>query len=291
MSEFITAADRERAQALLREGEALLWVGKPVPTGLSGVSRLYVIAAAAFVAFSCVLFCLFGRELPPVGLVMLGVFLLPELVLCIALPPVKYRQMSRWLYVLTDRRAIALRHDGVQAWPLAPGMVRDYKPGARGSIIFSYRKSVFHRNRPWLLEEGFLRCREAEAAMAILEQQLAGGARPPMASPEACAHMERVYRDTQAKQLAASPGLLAAQLLFTALLTTGGIFSLLWWWADLPIPLIIFITLIVLVAILIQAAQLRAYLYGKKLLGHPRATSCTMDCDLARKAQEKNAAG
>ena len=265
MSEFITGADRERAQALLREGEALLWVGKPMPTGLNGVSRPYIFAAAAFVVFSCVLFCIFGQELPPVGLVMLGIFLLPELVLCIALPLVKYRQMCRWLYVLTDRRAIALRHDDTQEWPLAPGMVRNYKPGARGSIVFSYRKSIFHSNRPWLLEEGFLRCREADAVMEQLGRLLSGHARPPMASPDAQKRMAQIFNESQAKRLAASP-VLSVWFTLLLLLGLGGLGAAPWWWSHLDFPLNAFMLFMALCLTLITSANLRTYFQGKKLL-------------------------
>lgn len=277
MSEFVTGADRERAHAHLTPGEELLWVGKPVPTGFQGLTGLLFIQCVAMALFFIIMLCLLapGMVLNPVGMLLCALFLLPELALGIALPLVKRRQMRRWLYVLTPRRALMLRHDGMREWPLAPGMVREYRPGALGSIVLGYKKSIFHSNKPWLREEGFLRlrCREAGEAMALLERLLHGQARPQMASPEALAHMQQRVNDATAEKLAAAPGLMAAQLLLTTGIALGSIFSALWWWAALAAPVGIFLLLFGGICLLFSAALLHTYRRGRLLLRERHTTA------------------
>ena len=266
MQSFVTGPDRERAQSLLEEGEELLWVGKPEAMGMGGLMRFCgVYPLVLFIALSCVILSPIVRD--GTSACRVGIFLLPQVALCITPPQVRSRQMRRWLYVLTNRRAMMLLHNGMKAWPLAPGMVKSYTPGAKGSIVFAYR--VFLSNRRWQQEEGFLYCREAKDAMQLLEKLLHGQALPPMGSPDDCAHMARVYRDARAKQLAASPGQ-AAGLVLALFLGLGGLFSAPCWWSCLALPVNLFALLFILCLCLIAAANLRTYKYGKKLLARSK---------------------
>lgn len=270
MSEFITGDDRERAQALLADGEELLWVGKPVPTGFQGRTRLYFIQCCALALFFTLTLSIIepGLLLTPVGMLLGALLLLPELALGMALPLVKYRQMCRRLYVITSRRALMLRHDGVQEWPLAPGMVKDYKTGTFGSIVLGYEKTLFYRNTPWLTEEGFLRLRSREAgeALELLESLLEGRARPQMVSPKALALMQQTVNDAAARKLASAPGIMAAHLLLSLLFALGSSFTALWWWADLAAPVVIFLFIFACISLLFLAVQLHTYRRGRQLL-------------------------
>ena len=261
---FVTAEDRKRAQGMLGAGEELLWCGKPEPSGLTGKALLYFFPGCACLLLCCVGVGILRHELfeYPVVLIGLGYFLLMGLVLCVLPPLVRRRCMRRWLYVLTDRRAMALLHDGVREWALAPHMVKEYRPG---SIVFGYEKNALLSNKPWLLEEGFLRCREAGVALELLERLLSGRARPEMVSPEALAHAVRVNDEARALRLAASRGVLV-MLGVRMLLALGGLCSAPWWLGRLDFPLNAVALILAHVLLLITLAELRTYRRGRKLL-------------------------
>ena len=168
MENFVTAEDRERAQGMMGAGEELLWCGKPDPNMLTRYELLYLFKVCVGVVACGGIVYMFAEEAisAPAALIGVGWFLLMGLVLCVLPPLARRRYLRRWLYVITNRRAVALRHDGVREWALTPYMVKEYRPGS--SIVFGYEKSVFFSNKPWLLEEGFLRCREAGEALELL---------------------------------------------------------------------------------------------------------------------------
>lgn len=274
MPHFVTAADRERLQALLEEGEELLWVGKPEPTGLMGWSRLCFWGGGSYVLLMSLMGCYFiFSHTPQAAALLCGILLLflllPGLALCLVPPLLTRQQTRRWLYALTQRRALVLRHDTLRDWPLTPHMVQDYTPGACGSIVFSYKPSWLFKNKPRVLEEGFLHCREAGEALEQLERLLAGRARPLMAPPAARAHMQQVFRDAQAMRLAAARGQYVLTLLL--LLIAAGCLGMSLWWRGQPEYLIRGMALILaLSAGLISAARLRTAARGRQLLARQR---------------------
>lgn len=267
-----TAADHACAQSLLDKGEELLWLSKPKATWMVGGSRMCFMLGCCLVLVGCVteiaghlcmpeLFCGFNFVVvAPVALC-----LLPGLVLGVLIPLVKYRQMGRWLYVITDRRAMVITHCDIKEWALAPHMVRDYRPEAPGSIVFGYEESWLMINKPWMAEEGFLRCSEAGEALELLERLLAGQARPMMAAAGDTARMKQLTDDAAAMRLAASPWTPAGWLLML-LVAVGGICSAPWWWACLGFPLNVFALLMACLLLSAGVATLCTYCRGKRLL-------------------------
>ena len=264
MENFVTAEDRERAQGLLGEGEELLWCGKPDPNMLTRYELLYLFKMCVGVVVCGGMVYMFAEEAiyAPAALIGVGWFLLMGIVLCVLPPLVRCRYLRRWLYVITNRRAVALRHDGVREWALTPYMVKEYRPG---SIVFGYEKNALLSNKPWLLEEGFLRCREAGEALELLERLLDGQARPEMVAPDALAHAVRVNDEARAMRLASSRGALV-MLGVRLLLALGGLCSAPWWLGQLEFPLNAVTLILAHVLLLITLAELRTYRRGRKLL-------------------------
>lgn len=275
MSPFITAEDRERAQAQLQPGEKLLWCAKPTPTGLMGYTRVRLILGSALMAVFFLGFFLspegrfFFNSIE--GCLVVAFILLPEVAICTILPLVTYHQMTRWLYVLTSRRALMLKHHAVKAWDIAPHMVKEYRPGKLGSIVLGYER-IYGNSSQKAREEGFLRCREAAEAMHLLEQMLGGQALPHIATPEEQARMAEVFNHAQDRLVASSPGF-AAGACIGCFAGIGGIISTPWWWGALPLPAGIFALIMAACIILISGAILRSYFRGKKLISQQKESS------------------
>lgn len=170
MREFITADDRERAQALLQPGEKLLWCGKYEPSGLNPVVVFEYGFAFCWNAF--ILTCFYLVVTAPEVNVTLLLFMIPFFLaggMMIRFLVLHWWHRRRWLYAISTRRVLLLLHNEVREYELQPDMVMDaYLPeNAPGDLIFS----VQGRER-----YGILRCRRADEALKILDSLLGGRA-------------------------------------------------------------------------------------------------------------------
>lgn len=175
MSAFTTGADRERIQNHLREGEKILWCGKP-EMGWWSKEVFFVMQGGAIVLlFSLALMQYGGEKAPHVE------FLLPLLatigVFCIiGAPTVRWLHRRRWLYALTTQRALLLLHNELREYPLYPYMTeRTHTPEqGLGDIVFERRKIMSPgRHEERFVEYGFLRIRDSAAVLRLLHDQIA----------------------------------------------------------------------------------------------------------------------
>lgn len=181
MDTFITGSDRERIQALLSEGEELLWISKPEVGATHGFP--HVIFGLFVVAFGC-LPLVVGLEPGAVTWAVIlfysffGLFILLGLGFLFVAAPLYVRHARQQVYAITNKRAIVLKHNGkLTEYPLAPYMVMEVRrPGKRpGALILGYEER--HTKYSTYMEGvGFLHCPEAETALNILQERLNGKA-------------------------------------------------------------------------------------------------------------------
>ena len=181
MQHFVTSVDRERIQALLSEGEELLWISKPDVGATHGFP--HVIFGLFVVAFGC-LPLVVGMEHGAVTWAVIlfysffGLFILLGLGFLFVAAPLYVRHARQQVYVITNKRAIVLKHNGkLTEYPLAPYMVMEVRrPGKRpGALILGYEERRT-KNGVYMEGVGFLLCPEAETALNILQERLNGKA-------------------------------------------------------------------------------------------------------------------
>ena len=181
MQHFVTSADRERVQALLSEGEELLWISKPEVGATHGSP--HVIFGLIVVGFGC-LPLMVGMEPEAVTWAVIlfysffGMFILLGLALLFVAAPLYVRHTRQQVYAITSKRAIVLKHNGkLTEYPLAPYMVQELRrPGKRpGALILGYEER-HSKHGTYMEGAGFLLCPEAETALKILQERLNGKA-------------------------------------------------------------------------------------------------------------------
>lgn len=180
MNEFITGTDRERAQALLAPDEELLWVGKPAVSLLSppNIFCLYsggIVIFVSLIAMQCETDDMIPMLIGSPAFVILTVVILMGIILLSA------RNSRRWVYALTNKRALVITHKGLRAYDIKPYMVlhsRVPKQGL-GKLVFEIEKDDESRE-----EWGFLRCRGLSEPLQLLEDMLGGHALESSKSPE-----------------------------------------------------------------------------------------------------------
>ena len=172
---FVTGMERDRMQSMLAEGEKLLWCAKPQERLLTfGAAHMFLFGGVFTVVPLVLLF--YGLPGMEVGaVVVLSGFALGGLFFMIGAPLLDYRSRCRWLYGLTDRRAILLHGKKKYEYPLAPYMALsvDVPEGKRGSIVFERREKGSGEGRH-AVEYGFLRTPEAAEALRLLREMLDG---------------------------------------------------------------------------------------------------------------------
>lgn len=172
---FVTGMERDRMQSMLAEGEKLLWCAKPQERLLTfGAAVMFLVGGVfAVVPLALLFYGLPGMEVEAV--VFLSVFALGGLFFMIGVPLLDYRSRCRWLYGLTDRRAILLHGKKIYEYPLAPYMALsvDVPEGKRGSIVFERREKGSGEGSHEV-EYGFLRTPEAAEALRLMREMLDG---------------------------------------------------------------------------------------------------------------------
>ena len=259
-------------QALLAPGEPLLWCSKAIPTGRSEKAMVRSIQSCVAILFMGVVYCtnVELHELPHSAKLLLSLFLLFLPILTVAGYMQQYLRMRHYLYAITPSRAIMLRGKELHQWPLTTGMIKEYKAGAAGSIIFSYTNERRKQwRKQWQEPLGFLHCSEAEEALAILQRLLGGQACPYQHSEEESARRIKKENDAQDMRIASSPGALLVMPL-VLLLSLGGIGCSPWWWSLVPGGADILLLLMALSFAAFSAFYLRSYFRGKKLLAQKR---------------------
>ena len=179
MQHFVTSVDRERIQALLSEGEELLWISKPEVGATHGFP--HVIFGLFVVAFGC-LPLVVGLEPGVVTWAVIlfysffGLFILLGLALVLVVAPLYVRHARQQVYAITSKRAIVLKHNGkLEEYPLVPYMVQEVRLWGMlpGDLILGYEKR-HTRYSTYMEGVGFLRCREAADALQLLQERLDG---------------------------------------------------------------------------------------------------------------------
>lgn len=176
---FITGEERGKLQALLAEDEELLWCGKPSVRFFSfGSIFMMLLGAAFFIApvWMAYIICTHAQwQTSVIFCLFLSLFALNGLYLMFGLPVREYRARCRWLYALTNRRAIIVQNGETHEFPLAPYMVERLRApqGKLGSIVF--RSETVSRGRSHrVVELGFLDTPEAPIVLELLSRLLDG---------------------------------------------------------------------------------------------------------------------
>ena len=174
MSRFITGADRERIQAHLREGEKILWCGRP-ESGWWSREILFVIQGGLAVLLIALSLILYGDFVGPCVEYLLPLLVAMGVFGVIGAPTVRWLHRRRWLYALTTQRALLLLHNELREYPLYPYMTeRTHTPEqGLGDIVFERKKIMsLGKNEERFEEYGFLSIRESATVLRLLHEQI-----------------------------------------------------------------------------------------------------------------------
>ena len=216
MNAFVTGADRERVQAQLSPGETLLWCGKP-DVGLLNPPNVFclfigsIVIGVSLVAMRCESDGVIPTLIGTPGFIILNMVIMMGIILLCA------RNRRRWVYALTDKRALVLTHKGLRAYEIKPYMVLSSRVPERGvgKLVFEIEKDDESRE-----EWGFLRCRGLAEPLQLLEDRLGGLALESAKSPE----LRRAEKEEALIKLAQEAHLIPKLIgfLIASLLFTGG---------------------------------------------------------------------
>ena len=214
MNAFVTGADRERIQAHLAPGEELLWVGKP-EVGLLSPPNIFclffcgILICVSLMAMQCETDDVIPRLIGSPGFIIFTAVILMGIILLSA------RCRHRWVYALTNKRALVLTHKNLRTYEIKPYMVLNSRVPEHGlgKLVFEIEKDDESRQ-----EWGFLYCRGLSEPLQLLEDMLGGLALESAKSPE----LRRAEKEDTLINLAQEAhlipkliGILIASLLFT----------------------------------------------------------------------------
>ena len=174
MDSFITGADRERIQAQLTPDEELLWSGKYEPSLLEFNCLLFMIFGLVFAGFSAIAL-LESNEGQGAARIIPPIFITVGLGIALLGPWLHIRHRSRWVYALTNKRAILLLHNQTRNYDIEPYMVLSSRASEHGlgKLVFERETRGSGKNRS-TVEWGFLRCRGLAEPLRLLEDMLGG---------------------------------------------------------------------------------------------------------------------
>lgn len=179
MNAFVTGTDRDRIQAHLAPDEELLWVGKPELTLWCSQILFYFFICAIATCVACVAVHQNVANLQA-RINMQGVILI-GMAAYLGLAILELRLHSRWLYALTNKRALVQTHRELRTYEIKPYMVlssRVPEHGA-GKLVFEVEGEDGSRQ-----EWGFMRCRGLAEPLQLLEDMLDGHALENSKSPD-----------------------------------------------------------------------------------------------------------
>lgn len=216
MNAFVTGADRERIQSQLTPGEKLLWCGKP-EVGLLSPPNVFclffggIVIGVSLVAMQCKSDGVIPTLIGTPGFIILNVVILMGIILLCA------RNRRRWVYALTDKRALVLTHKDLRAYEIKPYMVLRSRVPERGvgKLVFEIEK-----DDESLQEWGFLRCRGLAEPLRLLEEMLGGLALESAKSPELRRAEKEAALINLSQEVHLMPKIIG--ILITSLLFTGG---------------------------------------------------------------------
>ena len=216
MNAFVTGADRERIQTHLAPGEKLLWVGKP-EVGLLSPPNIFclffcgILICVSLMAMQCETDDVIPRLIGSPGFIIFTAVILMGIILLSA------RCRHRWVYALTNKRALVLTHKKLRAYEIKPYMVLSSRVPEHGlgKLVFEIEKDDESRQ-----EWGFLHCRGLSEPLQLLEEMLDGLALESAKSPE----LRRAEKEDTLIKLAQEPHILPKIIGFmiASLLFTGG---------------------------------------------------------------------
>lgn len=124
---FVSGEERGRVREMITEGEELLWCGKRRVRFLSGSSLFFIpfgMVYSSVPAIGLGMMFYSKQECSLLLIIIAWIFLMIGLALVIIPPIVRYRSLRRWIYALTNKRAIIIQNDGVFEYPLEPQMAQ-----------------------------------------------------------------------------------------------------------------------------------------------------------------------
>lgn len=166
---FITSEDREKIQVHLRRDESILWCGKPEMSLWSKEVLAVMQGGGMLLAFSIALLCHMRAEDTQQVQFVLWLMVGIGAACMLGAPIVRWVHTCSWLYALTNQRAMLLRHNELRQYPLYSYLVlRAHTPEqGLGDIVFEQKEIANH-----LLEYGFLRVRESQSILLMLNEQI-----------------------------------------------------------------------------------------------------------------------